>query len=238
MQNILQMQSLFLFFKKGAFFISQWCFCLCCKWFVACVCCCNMYSYYHFVFIGMSAFQSPRNFLNTMHANFTSQMCKLHKHFPSLLGKKAGSCRSVYTWYVCAGTVLKPQLFESIFCFWASLLNPEQLDLTISKLFTHKQSRNKPCILWINLKVLLWSYLMKIFWRKLMDKLKKENTSKWFLVFCFVAVEELWKDGCDSLRLPLFKKRKRKRMTKDNKNERLLVVWKSLKDSRGKTRIW
>lgn len=53
-------------------------------------------------FIGMSAFQSPRNFLNTMHANFSSQMCKLHKHFPSLLGKKAGSCRSgIYLVCVC-----------------------------------------------------------------------------------------------------------------------------------------
>lgn len=54
-----------------------------------------------FVFIGMSAFQSPRNFWNTMHANFSSQMCKSHKRFPSLLGKKAGSCRSgIYL--VCA----------------------------------------------------------------------------------------------------------------------------------------
>lgn len=55
-----------------------------------------------FFFIGMSAFQSPRNFLNTMHANFSSQMCKLHKCFPSLLGKKAGSCRSsIYLGGVC-----------------------------------------------------------------------------------------------------------------------------------------
>lgn len=54
------------------------------------------------VFIGMSAFQSPRNFLNAMHANFSSQMCKLHRCFPSLIGKKAGSCRrGVYL--ECAG---------------------------------------------------------------------------------------------------------------------------------------
>lgn len=40
------------------------------------------------VFIGMSAFQSPRNFLNAMHANFSSQMCKLQRCFPSPIGKK------------------------------------------------------------------------------------------------------------------------------------------------------
>lgn len=64
-----------------------------------------------FVFIGMSAFQSPRNFLNTMHANFSSQMCKLHRLFPSLIGKKAGSCRGgaylvCVCWHSTENTVL------------------------------------------------------------------------------------------------------------------------------------
>lgn len=52
-----------------------------------------------------------------------------------------------------------------------------------------------------------FALLNEIFWRrKITNKSKKRNTSKWLLVFSYVVVEQLWKAVHDSLRLHLFKK--------------------------------
>lgn len=54
----------------------------------------------------------------------------------------------------------------------------------------------KPKTLYIKNKFKTGAFALfnEIFWRrKLAKKLKKENTSKWFLAFSYVAVEELWK---------------------------------------------
>lgn len=97
------------------------------------------------VFIVLSAFQSLRNFLNTMHANFSSQMCKLHRCFPSLIGKKAGSCRTgVYLECACWHSTETTNVWIHIL-LCGLLLNQKQSDLTmIFKWPAHKWSNQAP----------------------------------------------------------------------------------------------
>lgn len=106
------------------------------------------------VFTGMSAFQSPRNFLDAMHANFSSQMCKLHRCFPSLIGKKAGSLRKgVYLECTCWHSTETTVLWIHILLLTISHKSKKSDFTMIFKWSTRKWSNQTSCIWRINLKL-------------------------------------------------------------------------------------
>lgn len=117
------------------FFFSLWqlCFCLHCKWLVACVCCCNMHPSHFACLYWDVSFSISKEFLKRCACKFHLTDVQITEMLSSLRGKKAGSCRrGVCLECACWPIALKPQLFEFTYCSWGSLLNQNHTDLTLT----------------------------------------------------------------------------------------------------------
>lgn len=102
MPNILQMQSLILFFRKTAFFVCYVFAYVVNDWLsVFTVVTCLLITTLSF-FIRMSAFQSSRNVLNILYANFSPQMCKLNVfHLSQVKGLEVAEGVQIWNVHAC-----------------------------------------------------------------------------------------------------------------------------------------